>query len=248
MRYIENHNENLKQKVLVKNLGTRPYIVAVLDKAFVETARSAQKLGADILELRVDMLDPCYHTGEKVSSVIRQLKKEVKLPVILTIRSSSEGSMAKIAGSKRLDIFMEAISETDLVDIEISSDRINSKVIELAKTQNKKVILSYHNFEKTPAIPYLKNQAEKACDMGCDILKIAAMASNMEDVRRLLYFCSKWKKTRISVMSMGCLSEISRLTGFLFGSCLTYGFIDQPVASGQLSVKDLVKYYHILYH
>ncbi|MCK4401816.1 type I 3-dehydroquinate dehydratase [bacterium] len=231
----------------MENLGTRPYIVAVLDKAFIETARSAQKLGADILELRVDMLDPCYHTGEKVSSVIRQLKKEVKLPVILTIRSSNEGGMARITDSRRLDIFREAISETDLVDIEISSDRINSKVIELAKTRNKKVILSYHNFEKTPALSYLKNQAEKALDMGCDILKIAAMANNIEDVRRLLNFCSVWKKTKISVMSMGYLSEISRLTGFLFGSCLIYGFIDKPAVSGQLSVKNLVKYYHILY-
>ena len=237
----------MKNEVLLENIGTRPYIVAVLNKASLETAQSARKLGADILELRVDMLERCYHTGEKVSSVIRQLKKEVKLPVILTIRSSNEGGMAKIADDRRLDIFREAISETDLVDIEISSDRINSKVIELAKTRNKKVILSFHNFEKTPTLPYLKNQAEKAYKLECDILKIAAMANNMEDVRRLLNFCSIWEKTKIFVMSMGRLSAMSRVAGFLFGSCLTYGFIDQPVACGQLSVKDLVKYYRILY-
>ncbi|MFH1904398.1 MAG: type I 3-dehydroquinate dehydratase [bacterium] len=237
----------MKNEALLENLGTRPCVVAVLNKASVETAQSAQKLGADILELRVDMLERCYHTGEKASSVIKQLKKEVKLPVILTIRSSNEGGMAKIADGRRLDVFREAISETDLVDIEISSDRINSEVIELAKTRNKKVILSYHNFEKTPALPYLKNQAEKACGLGCDILKIAAMANNMEEVRRLLNFCSNWEKTKISVMSMGYFGAMSRLAGFLFGSCLTYGFIDQPVACGQLSVKDLVKYCHILY-
>ena len=237
----------MKDRVLLEDLGERPYVVAVLNKASVKTAQSAQRLGVDTLELRVDMLDSCYHNGEKVSSIIRQLKEQVRLPVILTIRSSKEGGMTKITDSKRLDIFREAISETDLVDIEINSNHINSKVIELAKTQNKKVILSYHNFEKTPALSYLKNQAEKACDLGCDILKIAVMANNMEDVRRLLNFCSIWKKTRIAVMSMGYLGAVSRLAGFLFGSCLTYGFMDQPVASGQLSVKDLVKYYHILY-
>ncbi len=237
----------MKNKVLLENLETRPYVVAVLSKNSLETAQSARKFGADILELRVDMLKRCYHTGEKVSSVIRQLKKEVKLPVILTIRSSNEGGMAKIADVRRLDIFREAISETDLVDIEISSDRINSEVIELAKTHNKKIILSYHNFEKTPTLPYLKNQAEKAYELGCDILKIAVTANNIEDVRSLLNFCSGWKKTKISVMSMGNLGAISRLTGFIFGSCLTYGFIDQSTACGQLSVKDLVKYYRILY-
>ena len=237
----------MKNKVLLKNLETRPYVVAVLSKNSLETAQSARKFGADILELRVDMLAPCYHTGKKASSVIRELKKEVKLPVILTIRSSNEGGMAKIADGRRLDIFREAISETDLVDIEISSDRINSKVIELAKTHNKKVVLSYHDFEKTPVISYLKNQAEKACELGCDILKIAVTANNIEDVRSLLNFCSGWKKTKISVMSMGHLGAMSRLAGFLFGSCFTYGFVDQPVASGQLSIKDLVKYYHILY-
>jgi len=233
--------------VSLEDLGKRPYIVAVLNKASVKTAQSAQRLGADTLELRVDMLDSCYHNGEKVSSIIRQLKEQVRLPVILTIRSSNEGGMAEITDDRRLDIFSEAISETDLVDIEINSNRINSKVIELAKTQNKKVILSYHNFEKTPTIPFLKNQAEKACDLGCDILKIAAMANNMEDVRVLLNFCSNWKKTGIAVMSIGHLGAISRLTGFLFGSCLTYGFVDKPVACGQLSIKDLTKYYHILY-
>ena len=186
----------MKDRVLLEDLGRRPYVVAVLNKDSVKTAQSAQRLGADILELRVDMLDSCYHNGEKVSSVIRQLKNEVRLPVILTIRSSKEGSIAKITDSKRLDIFREAIPETDLVDIEISSDCINYKVIELAKTQNKKLILSFHDFEKTPALSYLKNQAEKACDLGCDILKIAAMANNMEDVRILLNFCSNWKKTR----------------------------------------------------
>ena len=237
----------MKDRVLLEDLGERPYVVAVLNKASVKTAQSAQRLGADILELRVDMLDSCYHNGKKVSSIIRQLKKEVRLPVILTIRSSKEGGMTKITDSKRLDIFREAISETDLVDIEINSDLINSKVIELAKTQNKKIILSYHNFEKTPTLPYLKNQAEKACDLGCDILKIAVTANNTEDVRRLLNFCSGWEKTKISVMSMGHLGVASRLAGFLFGSCLTYGFIDKPVACGQLSVKDLVKYYRILY-
>ena len=237
----------MKDRVLLEDLGERPYVVAVLNKASVKTAQSAQRLGADILELRVGMLDSCYHNGEKASSIIRQLKEKVKLPVILTIRSSKEGGMTKITDSKRLDIFREAISETDLVDIEINSNHINSKVIELVKTQNKKVILSYHNFEKTPALSYLKNQAEKACDLGCDILKIAVMANNMEDVRRLLNFCSIWKKTRIAVMSMGYLGAVSRLAGFLFDSCLTYGFIDQPVASGQLSVKNLVKYYNILY-
>jgi len=239
--------EKTGDRILLKNLGTRPYVVAVLNKASAETARSAQRLGADILELRVDMLERCYHTGVKVSSIIRQLKKEVKLPVILTIRSSNEGGMAKIADDRRLDIFREAISETDLVDIEISSNRINSKVIELAKTRDKKIIFSYHNFEKTPTLPYLKNQAEKACELECDILKIATMANNMEEVRRLLDFCSNWKKIKISVMSMGHLGAVSRLAGFLFGSCLTYGFIDQPVACGQLSVKDLVKYYRVLY-
>jgi len=237
----------MKNKVLLENLGTRPYVVAVLNKASVETAQLAGKLGADILELRVDMLERCYHTGEKISSVIRQLKKEVKLPIILTIRSSKESGMAKLTDNKRLDIFREAISGTDLVDIEISSNRINSKIIELAKIQNKKVILSYHNLKKTPAVSYLKNQAEKACELGCDILKIAAMANNVEDARRLLDFCSEWKKTRMAVMSMGNLGAISRLTGFLFGSCLTYGFIEKPVASGQLSVNDLVKYHRILY-
>ena len=44
----------MKNKVLLENLGTRPYVVAVLNKASVETAQLAQQLGADILELRVD--------------------------------------------------------------------------------------------------------------------------------------------------------------------------------------------------
>ena len=39
---------------------------------------------------------------------------------------------------------------------------------------------------------------------------------------------------------MGEVGGISRAAGFLYGSCITYGYMNKPTAPGQISVQKLI--------
>ena len=73
------------------------------------------------------------------------------------------------------------------------------------------------------------------------------MAHSPQDVKNLLMFAQSWNQTPIVAISMGTKGSISRITGFLFGSCLTYGYIHRPVGPGQMSVKLLVESRRLYY-
>ena len=42
-------------------------------------------------------------------------------------------------------------------------------------------------------------------------------------------------------IAMGNLGFLSRIVGFSYGSCLTYGYVQNSMAPGQIPVKDLAQ-------
>src|SRR5690625_7060727 len=113
-------------------------------------------------------------------------------------------------------------SSVDLIDFEISNG-IN-EVEEIRKTtesNNKKLILSYHNFEFTPTNEKLIQLAVKAEELGADVAKIAVMPKSKEDVLRLLQVTKEIDELLsilVVTMSMGyfgCfISEIGWVCGY----------------------------------
>ena len=68
------------------------------------------------------------------------------------------------------------------------------------------------------------------------------------DIRTLLSVCTRFApKKLMTVMGMGPLGTLSRLVGPLFHSCLLYGYIGTPTASGQLPYRDLQERIRALY-
>ncbi|HEY5575805.1 MAG TPA: type I 3-dehydroquinate dehydratase, partial [Clostridiaceae bacterium] len=131
----------------------------------------------------------------------------------------------------------------DLVDVELFStpEKINS-LIKFAKENNVKVIMSNHDFFKTPAKEEIVSRLVKMQEYGADITKIAVMPKSEEDVLTLLSATLEMKKVKgdrpCITMSMASLGVISRLSGELFGSCMTFAAARQISAPGQVSVKD----------
>lgn len=80
-------------------------------------------------------------------------------------------------------------------------------------------------------------------EIGADLPKIAVMPISSEDVLKLLEATNSMKQkysTRpIIAISMGHLGVISRLSGELFGSCMTFGSAKDASAPGQIEVKEL---------
>ena len=105
------------------------------------------------------------------------------------------------------------------------------------------VIVSSHDFEKTPPKEELVSRMEKMQRLGADIAKVAVMPRSGEDVLTLLSATLEMHEHHARVplitMSMSSAGVLSRLSGEVFGSALTFGAASQVSAPGQIGVRDL---------
>lgn len=214
--------------------------VPLTDKNFEDGLKACKELGADIVELRVDMFQDAdvNHLRELIKKV-----HDTGLRNILTIRSEKEGGRHV---PNRLKLFEELSPTSDYTDLELSSESIISKVRDIVKAHDKKLILSYHNFERTPPRWILKEIFRKAKRWGADIVKVAVKANSYEDVATLLCTGKEEEGEKI-LISMGSVGSISRLAGFIFGSAISYAFIGQAVAEGQIPLEEMVKLRRLFY-
>ena len=87
--------------------------------------------------------------------------------------------------------------------------------------------------------------------MNADIPKIAVMPQNRKDVLTLLAateeMATNYADRPIITMSMAGTGLISRLSGEVFGSCLTFGTAGNISAPGQIDALKLRSVLHILH-
>jgi 3-dehydroquinate dehydratase-1 len=210
-------------------LGKVPRVVVIIDRVIpVDTLAGLKEKGADILEIRVDLF-PCGF--DEVLSYLESLRSSAAFPMIGTIREAGDNRKNRLSMFKKIEPFVDA------VDIEVDA-RIGRDVAALFT--DKTVIVSEHDFEKTPDHDALMGIVDRAVKVGADIIKIAAMPQNREDVTSLLSF-TKERTEPLVTIAMGETGKISRVTAPLFGSLYTYAFIHDSVAPGQFSLDDLVR-------
>jgi 3-dehydroquinate dehydratase-1 len=136
--------------------------------------------------------------------------------------------------------FFEAILPyVDCIDIDLGAP-IEGKVQALARAEGRTIIVSEHDFEKTPEEKALQTVVDRAAAQGADIVKVATTANCEEDAWRLLRFV-KSCKVPIVAFAMGEAGTFSRIKACEYGSLFTYGFITKAVAPGQLSAEELIK-------
>ncbi|MFH2070999.1 MAG: type I 3-dehydroquinate dehydratase [Elusimicrobiota bacterium] len=219
----------------------KPKKVAVI-RSYGEV-KKIKNSGADVIELRVDLLNKNIASDpRKIVRFIKRIKGSAGLPVITTIRLKNEGGKFSGSEKSRLAIFKKIIPYADYIDIELNSS-IFDAVCGLAK--NKKKIVSYHNFKMTPPGASIKHILERYKKTGlfrsprqC-ILKIACMVKNKRDLSRLLAFTEKYaKKWRVSVIPMGKCGQPGRIIAPSLGSVLSYFSASKPVAPGQITLKN----------
>ncbi|MDW8237175.1 MAG: type I 3-dehydroquinate dehydratase [Aquificaceae bacterium] len=195
--------------------------VSLSDKDFQKNLELSKELGANIIELRLDLFeDKSYQSLDKMLIAI----KDIGLKSILTPRGENE------------ELYIKFIDLCDYIDIDIKLTQIISKVRELRKRTE--IIVSYHNFEQTPPDWVVKEIHRQAIRFGADIVKLALMSQSYEDTVRFLCL-SKTLHGRKILISMGQYGIASRMVGFLFGSEISFAYISEPSAPGQLSLKEL---------
>jgi 3-dehydroquinate dehydratase-1 len=171
---------------------------------------------------------------------VRLLKeiKRVGLSIIGTKRPA-------FPGEDRKGFFSAIIPFVDAVDLEVEEKTEN--IVSMVKAKGKEVIISYHNYEETPETEILKDILDSMRKKGADIVKIATFIKNKEDLVNLLLLTNSYKTLPIITIGMGEIGRISRIIAPIFGSCLTYGYINKPQAPGQMKVSTLKKEIERLY-
>lgn len=207
----------------------------IVGEAHRSTVRKAVRAGADILEVRVDTFakrDP--EALKKAVSAIHGL-----LPLLITVRSLKEGGSCRIPDRERVEIFEALMPFADFVDVELSSGGILKSVIDSARRNRTRVILSYHNFKSTPGARTLQGIVQKARSRGADIVKVATFAKGAGDLRKLAKILTDFND--LIVIGMGGKGASSRVFFPMIGSLITYGSITGSTAPGQLTLREIKK-------
>ena len=212
----------------------------------LELSRKYLKLPMDIMEWRADWFEDVEDIN-KVKDVLINVRDILgDLPLLFTFRTKKEGGVHEIPVAQYIAL-NKSIAETglaDLIDVEIfTGDSLVTDCISYIHTNKCKVIASNHDFQKTPAKEDIISRLCKMQDMNADILKIAVMPQNKKDVLTLLSATEEMVREHtecpVVTMSMSGIGSISRISGEIFGSCLTFGSGETASAPGQIEVKQL---------
>ena len=101
-----------------------------------------------------------------------------------------------------------------------------------------KILLSFHDFERTPALP---RRLVRDGGAEADALKIAARAHTLHDSLRLLRLARHSRD--IVAVAMGEVGLPARLLALREGSALAYAPVTRATAPGQVSLHDFKKLY-----
>ncbi|MDK2891952.1 type I 3-dehydroquinate dehydratase [Methanohalophilus sp.] len=212
----------------------RALIVASIDNNPYSQALAAKNLGADVLELRMDLLGI---DSVDAAILLREQVSCIGLPCIATNRIRSEGGHWGGNEESRLEILEGILPYVDAVDIEMSVPEKN-RIIKSAKSNHVTVIISSHFFDSTPPMEKINEIFRKGHKAGADITKIATMPKSPSDVLKLLEAANS-ADSPVCAIAMGKIGSYSRVVGGLYGSVLTYGCIGKAVAPGQLRIDKL---------
>ena len=198
----------------------------------------------DLVELRIDYYENLFNK-ECVLELLKQIRELLTCPIIFTYRSLKEGGHVQLTDEqyKELVTYVCESQLIDLIDIEINSgNQLVYELVEIAHHHHIYVIMSNHDFKQTISKEDMIDLLEKMDILGADILKIAMMPRNYEDVIKMLEvsmnISSRIKKPLIAI-SMGELGKITRICGELTGSCITFGSALKSSAPGQIEVSKL---------
>lgn len=231
--------------------GTTKVCVPIIGKTLEEICQEAVEISsvqADIVEWRVDYYEDVMSTTKVLEVILRLVDILKDKPILFTFRTKAEGGEKDISEDDYVDLIKEVIKQNVVgaVDVELfKGEDTLEQIATYAKDYDVRVIASNHDFNKTPNKEEIKRRLLMMKDKGAHVSKMAVMPQCEADVLTLLSATEEVNRENENItvitMSMGKLGVISRLSGGVFGSAMTFGARNEISASapGQVEVSTL---------
>ncbi|GGA10856.1 type I 3-dehydroquinate dehydratase [Acinetobacter modestus] len=246
--------ENIQKQVELSALAQLPVktIVPITAKTTEQAIDQAKVIAAnqdaDLAEFRIDLLDFAADS-KQVIALGHELKKIlVTKPMIATIRTNNEGGKLTISDADYGKTYQAYLKQPfmDMLDVEMFRDQqVVKNTVKLAHNKKVLIVMSNHDFQKTPNEDEIVKRLLKQDELGADILKIAVMPQSKQDVFTLMNATlkvSQQSKKPLLTMSMGKLGTISRIATANMGGSFSFGMIGEASAPGQIDVTQLKQF------
>lgn len=200
----------------------------------------------DLIEWRVDFFESLADSAEVLAAAAAIRQAAAGIPVLFTRRAQREGGQPiPLSEAEVLALYARVAASgcVDAMDFEMENDRADvARVRELTRAHGLALVLSFHDFQRTPATQELQERFAQAQRLGADAAKVAVMPQSTEDVHRLLgatLAASQSLPIPVISMAMGGLGAVSRLCGGVFGSALTFAVGAAASAPGQIPIDEV---------
>ncbi len=180
----------------------------------------------DLVEFRLDRI--------RDWGTLEALAREKTVPAIATDKSNR--------GSATRDKLLigAASAGFEFIDVDLAS--LPSSTISEVKSHGSKVVVSFHDFSKTPSPGGLKHVLESEIRAGSDVCKIVTTALSAHDNLNVLRFVEEEAgQTRLVSFAMGRHGIPSRILSPLFGAEFTFASLSEgaKTADGQLTIDNV---------
>lgn len=232
-------------------------LTGVNREALRQEAMEVSELPCQMIELRADYMmagmknTSFWEMTREILSVMGMLKAMLDKPVLFTIRTSREGGEIDIVPEDYIFVnrMVADSGMADMIDIEAFTAQETDLVSEFVKYAHDKgnmVLLSHHDFQKTPGLEEMVQCYGYMDSLGGDVIKLAVMPDTEEDTADLMQAAAiadeNYQNSKVVAISMGELGKISRICAGQFGSVITFASGKKASAPGQIDARTLQGY------
>jgi 3-dehydroquinate dehydratase-1 len=198
----------------------------------------AFSFGADYVEIRFDFLN--LSDMNEALSIANQVNRKA----VYTLRSPEQGGQFKGNTSERIACLEKLSSSMPmLLDVELDTIKSNDNLAHYLGEQNASLLISWHDFEKTPSNAQLTRTLYEMRKYSQNV-KIVTTAQKTEDSLSLLELYENSLGLNLIAFAMGEAGVISRLLCVIIGSApFTYASLEKAISPGQLTIKQMRKLY-----
>ncbi len=230
--------------ILAKSNPPRIYVSLAAPTLSAMEALAIRVSGVPVgYELRLDYLQDF----SQFESQLHQMLMRLHFPqTIATCRLALAGGMLRGTLADQAAILSDAVrAGCQWVDVEMESVR-NGGAALLRELRPAKIIVSYHNFHKTPPLAPIYRRLVR---MPVQVVKIATHARYLRDNLpiRCLLKAHRRSNPRLVALAMGASGIPSRLLSLLWGSAFTYAapLDHSPAAAGQIPAEVMRSVYRV---